>query len=243
MGTISSPIQFKGLVPVQDRLSIRSAALRQALHQFECDLRVAMPAIVVANKNGDPFNADLQTVSVQPAVQEVLLQNAIPTLATIPILDDVPFAFAGGGGWSLTFPIAIGDECLVVFSDMAFDMWWQNGGVQKQPDGALYRHDIGDGFAIFGVRSNPRALTNYSTTSTQLRSDDGTVVVDLSMGKITATTPTMKILNAGGTPQALMTDTFFQWFKTNVEPFLVSKGYSGPPIPVTGCETVILEAQ
>src|ERR1700689_2084408 len=182
---------LSGLVSVQDRLSIKSAPIRIALHQFECDLRVAIPGIVVANQNGDPFNAELQTVSVQPAVQEVLRQNAIPTLTTLPILDDVPFAFPNAGGWSLTFPIAIGDECLIVFADMAMDIWWQNGGIQKQPDGALYRHDIGDGIAIFGLRSNPRALPNYSTVSAQLRSDDGSVVIDLAETGITMTAPSI----------------------------------------------------
>ena len=186
MGTSS---QLKGLVSVQDRLSIKSAPIRLALHQFECDLRVAIPGIVVTNQNGDPFNADLQTVSVQPSVQEVLRVKAIPTLTTLPILDDVPFVFPSAGGWNLTFPIAIGDECLVIFADMAFDMWWQNGGVQKQPDGALYRHDIGDGVAIFGLRSNPRALQNYSTTSMQICSDDGTVVIDMAEAGITMRAP------------------------------------------------------
>jgi hypothetical protein len=239
MGTSS---QLKGLVSVQDRLSIKSAPIRLALHQFECDLRVAIPGIVVTNQNGDPFNADLQTVSVQPSVQEVLRVKAIPTLTTLPILDDVPFVFPSAGGWNLTFPIAIGDECLVIFADMAFDMWWQNGGVQKQPDGALYRHDIGDGIAIFGIRSNPRALVNYSTDSAQLRSDDSSVVIDLAPGQITATAPAIEVLNTGGTAQALVNQAWLTWYITNIQPFLVSKGYSGPTMPVVS-STQILKAQ
>jgi protein gp138 len=239
MGTSS---QLKGLVSVQDRLSIKSAPIRLALHQFECDLRVAIPGIVVANQNGDPFNADLQTVSVQPSVQEVLRVKAIPTLTTLPILDDVPFVFPSAGGWNLTFPIAIGDECLVIFADMAFDMWWQNGGIQKQPDGPLYRHDIGDGVAIFGVRSNPRVLQNYSTTSMQICSDDGTVVIDMAEAGITMTAPEVKILVTGGTVAPLMNKNFFDYWNTNILPFLQSKGYAGPDPPTDSIST-ILEAE
>ena len=179
------------MIPIQHRLSIRSAGINQALHEFECDLRVSMPCIVVPNQNGDPFNAELQTVSVQPSIQEVILVNAMRTPTTLPILDDVPVVFPRAGGFSLTFPVAIGDECIVVFQDMAIDNWWQSGGVQAQPDGKLYRHDIGDAVAIFGVTSNPRALANYSTSSTQLRSDDGTVVLDLALAGITVTTPAL----------------------------------------------------
>jgi hypothetical protein len=173
------------MIPIQQRLSIKTAPINQALHQFECDLRVAIPCIVVANQNGDAFNASLQTVSVQPAIQEVILVNAIRTPTTLPILDDVPILLPRAGGFSLTFPIAIGDECMVVFQDMGIDNWWQSGGVKPQPSGKLYRHDIGDAVAIFGVASNPRALAGYSTTSAQLRSDDGSTVLDLIGGKIT----------------------------------------------------------
>ena len=184
------------MIPIQQRLSIKTAPINQALHQVECDLRVAIPCIVVANPQGNPFNpggptagADgkplAPTVSVQPAIQEVILVNAVRTPTTLPILDDVPILLPRAGGFSLTFPIAIGDECMVVFQDMGIDNWWQSGGVQPQPSGKLYRHDIGDAVAIFGVASNPRALANYSTTSAQLRSDDGGTVLDLIGGKIT----------------------------------------------------------
>lgn len=182
---------MNSMLPIQHRLSVRSAAINQSLHQFECDLRVAIPCLVVANQNGDPFNATLQTVSVQPAIQEVILVNAIRTPTTLPILDDVPILIPRSGGFSLTFPIAIGDECLVIFQDMGIDNWWQSGGIQPQPDGKLYRHDIGDAVAIFGVASNPRALSEYSTTGAQLRSDDGETVIDLTEGQITMTANTV----------------------------------------------------
>ncbi len=230
------------MIPIQHRMSIRSAPIFQALHQFECGLRVAMPAIVVANPAGDPFNAELQTVSVQPAVQEVMRVNAVPTLTTLPILDDVPFVMPRAGGWGMTLPIAVGDECLVVFCDMAMDIWWQSGGVQKQPDGKLYRHDLWDGVAIFGISSNPKAIANYSTTSAQLRSDDGSVVIDLATGAVTITAAAIKALNTGGTPQKLMTDAFYQYWVTEVYPFLVSKGFAGGPAPVNS-ETTVLEAE
>lgn len=230
------------MIPIQHRLSVRSAPIRQALHQFGCALRVAIPAIVVANESGNAFNAALQTVSVQPAVQEVIRVNAAPTLTTLPILDDVPFIIPRAGNFALTLPIAVGDECLIVFGDMSADMWWQNGGVQKQPDGKLYRHDIRDGFAIFGVTSNPRALENYSTASAQLRSMDGTVIIDVAEAGVTVTAPLVKIQASGGTPQALVNAAWLTWFQTHIYPFLTGLGYGGPPQP-TASSTTILEAQ
>ena len=177
------------MLPIQHRLSVRSAPIDLALHQFECDFRCHIPAVVVENQDGNAFNPQKMTVSVQPTIKEVIRVGAVPTITTLPILDDVPIKIPTGGGWSLTFPIKIGDECELSFQDMAIDLWWQNGGVQKQPDGVLYRHDIGDAIAEFGVRSVPNVIPNYSTTSAQLRSDDGSVVVDLAMEGIKITAP------------------------------------------------------
>jgi Phage protein Gp138 N-terminal domain len=178
----------------------------------------------------------------------------IPTPVTIKPLLDVPIFMMRVPGWSITLPIAEGTECLLIFNDSCIDGWWQSGGVQPQMD--RRRHDLSDAMALFGPWSQPNVLTSYSTTSMQIRSDDLTVVVDLKPGQITVTAPTVdvaastaanitspavKILNTGGTPLALMNDTFYQWFASTVMPFLISKGFSGT-IPA-GSETTVLEAQ
>jgi hypothetical protein len=221
------------MIPIQQRLKIQTAPIRLALKQFGCELRVAIPGIVVANRDGNPFDPVKQTVSVQPAVQEVIRVAAVPTLTTLPICDDVPIQLPRAGGWALTFPIAIGDECLLVFSDMAFDHWWESGGVQKQPDGKLYRHDIGDAVAIFGITSVPRALANYSTTSAQLRSADGSVVVDLATGAITLNAASISALFGSGTAHPLMTAAWQTWFEAYVLPHIATGTIPPPPGPTT----------
>ena len=226
------------MIPIQHRLSIRSSPITLALHQFECDLRCHIPAIVVANQEGSAFNPTKMTVSVQPAIKEVIRQGAVPTLTTLPILDDVPIKIPTGGGWSLTLPIKIGDECELSFQDMAFDYWWQNGGVQKQPDGVLFRHDIGDAFAEFGVRSVPNVIPNYSISSAQLRNDAGTVLIDLASDGITLTAPSIK-LGDGSSEAALMTKNFLTFWNTDILPFLQSKGYSGPNPPANSVTTIV----
>ena len=195
-------------------------------------MRVSIPAIVVS------FDAVRQVVSVQPAIKELMRVNAVLTPTTLPILDDVPIVLPCGGGFSLTFPIEPGDECDLVFSDMGQDLWWQSGGVQQQMDGKLYRHDIGDAKAHFGLRNQTRVLANYSTSSAQLRSDDGTVLISLSAGEIDITAPSIKI-GDGGSSAALMTAKFLLYWNTNILPFLQSKGYAGPLPPLTSVTTVV----
>jgi hypothetical protein len=160
----------------------------ELLFQFSRDLRVAVPGIVQS------FNATAQTVTVQIAIREMINvitadgqggAAPVPTPTQIQILSDVPICTYGGGGFEVTLPIAIGDECLVVFGDSCMSAWWANGGVQN-PE-VSRRHNLSDGFAIIGPRSQPRKLANYSTDSLQIRSDDGNTVIDVQSGQIETT--------------------------------------------------------
>lgn len=147
-------------------------ALLAMLQGWQSGIWTACPAIIVS------FDPASETVTAQPSIQA---QNRAPdgkvSWQRLPVLVDVPVIFPSGGGFTLTFPIAAGDECLVIFASRCIDAWRQSGGVQVQPE--LRMHDLSDGFALVGVRSQPRALPNVSTTSAQLRSDDGLTYVEL----------------------------------------------------------------
>jgi hypothetical protein len=124
------------------------------------------------------FDAAAMTAVVQPSIMG--LQRAADgstKLVKMPVLADCPVIFPSGGGCTLTFPIAAGDECKISFSSRCIDAWWQSGGIQPQ---AEYRmHDLSDGFVEVGPRSQPRVLENISATATELRSDDGETKVSL----------------------------------------------------------------
>ena len=162
---------------------------KEAMH----DLRVACPGIVSS------FDADEQTVSVKLALRELILtpkkeHNMIiprPEWVEVIELQKVPICIPRAGGFSLTLPVSVGDECLVVFADACYDAWWQSGDVQNQID--KRRHDLWDGFAIIGPWSQPRKLADYSTTAAQLRSDDGSVKVEVSGNAVNITAPTVTI--------------------------------------------------
>jgi hypothetical protein len=104
----------------------------------------------------------------------------------------------------MTFPIQPGDECFVLFADTPVDVWFQNGvssgAFESSPPNpgnnpvSQRRHDVSDGIAIFGLRSKPRSLSEWSQTSMQIRSDDGSVVIDMkepnqdsTLGQVTIT--------------------------------------------------------
>jgi hypothetical protein len=167
---------------------------RALLQADRAGLWTAMPGSVVS------FDAEAVTVQVQLGLLGVVTdQTGRQSAVSIPVLPDVPVIFPGGGGATLTFPVAAGDEVLVVFASRAIDAWWQSGGVQLPFEPRL--HDLSDGFAILKPMSQARKIAAISTSTVQLRSDDGEAFVELDPAShdINATTPGAITASAGGT--------------------------------------------
>lgn len=139
-------------------------------------LWTALPGIIQSFSGGGDFPL---TCAVQPAIKVLVRQQDGSIVSTaLPLLVDCPVQFPSGGNCTLTFPVAPGDECLVVFANRCIDGWWQSGGVQEQAE--IRMHDLSDGFVLLGFRSKPRALPNVSTTATQLRSESGTTYIEMN---------------------------------------------------------------
>lgn len=103
------------------------------------------------------------------------------TNVALPVLVDCPVIFPGGGGFEFTFPIAAGDEGIVIFASRCIDAWWQNGGVQPQAE--LRMHDLSDGMFLPGMFSQARLPSPApSTTVPQLRNSDATVKIEFIGG-------------------------------------------------------------
>lgn len=135
-------------------------------------LWTALPGIVQS------VNFSKGTVEVQPSIQaRITAPDASKTWVDMPVCVDCPIVFPSGGGFTLTFPIAAGDEVLIMFASRCIDEWWQSGKVSVQSE--LRMHDLSDGFVIPGPRSRPKVIGSISTTSVQLRSDDGEAVVEI----------------------------------------------------------------
>lgn len=101
----------------------------------------------------------------------------------LPILQDCPVIFPRGGGYSLTFPIQKGDECVVFFSARSIDEFITQGKAAPAYD--LRMTDLSDGMVFVGLMSQKKPLQNISSNSCQLRSDDGKNFINISDGNIT----------------------------------------------------------
>lgn len=165
-----------GLSPAQFNFA-DTAQWKVAINQALIDLRCSIPAIVqsVDYTNNPP------TVTVQVAIKEIVKTATGPVVTTIYPIATVPIILPSAGGFSLTLPIAEGDEGLLIFCDACIDLWWTRGGVQEQLE--RRRHDISDCGFVPGMRSQMRpGIPNWSQNTAQLRTDDGTAYVELTKG-------------------------------------------------------------
>lgn len=103
-------------------------------------------------------------------------------LVDYPILIDCPVICLGGGPASLTFPIAQGDECLILFNDRDFCGWFQGSANSAVPTPRL--HSTSDGIIIVGIRSLAKVLSNYDTTRACLKNGSALVGVGPALIKV-----------------------------------------------------------
>lgn len=156
----------------RERVGDPEETFRVAFEGGQARMWTALPGIVVK------FDPARMVANIKPTIKGLMqTEKGILQWVEMPVLLDCPVVFPQGGGVTLTFPIAEGDEVLVVFASRCIDSWWQLGGVQNQAE--LRMHDLSDGFAIPGARSQPRKFA-VSTTAAQLRTDDGSAYVELN---------------------------------------------------------------
>jgi hypothetical protein len=153
------------------------------------------------------FDATKQTAQVQPLIQRLFVGDGAGTgWVDLPPCVDVPVQFPAGGPFVLTFPVAAGDECLLVFSERAIDFWWDRGGVQQPSE--VRMHDLSDAFAIVGVSSKPRFIGGDgsggpppATDATELRTRDGTVILRVDATGINLNSGTAGVARLGDSTQ------------------------------------------
>jgi hypothetical protein len=136
---------------MSERSATIAQVIRTALERHGSSLRVAMPGEVRA------FNAQTQLADVQPLLPDV----TGGLLETLPIISAVPVQFPGGGGFAETWPVTIGDPCLLVFADRSLETWISRGGVVAPLDERA--HELSDAIAILGIRSRPGALAEFDS--------------------------------------------------------------------------------
>lgn len=135
------------------------------------------------------FNSSDQTIRATINYTQTYYKQAqdgtyVPFQVPYPILVDVPVIILGGGPAALTFPIASGDECLILFNDRDLDNWY--GGASSGAVNSNRLHSFSDGLALVGFRN----ISGYDAIRALI--SNGTVMVGINPqnNKVTITNGT-----------------------------------------------------
>ena len=128
------------------------------------------------------FDSAKQTATV--AINFMRVQKDIPTedkelvdqTVNYPLLVNCPVFILFGGTGRITFPIAAGDSCLVLFCDRDIDGWYKNGATL--PPNSERVHDLNDGIALVVIKSLIAPLTGYNTSGPEISNGTAKIAVE-----------------------------------------------------------------
>lgn len=143
------------------------------LSKVKADMHCASPAIIKS------FDSSKQTITAQIAIKERIFSRGVYEHFKNGIIPDVPIFMPRSGKFVITTPIAVGDECLLIFCDTCIDAWFESGG-EENVQKFQRRHNINDCFALCGIWSQPNVVSDYSEDSLQIRTLDGNVCIDVT---------------------------------------------------------------
>lgn len=130
------------------------------------------------------FDAATQLATIKISMKQVkdVLEDGTRTLQEYPLLLECPVVVLFGGNDFLSMPIAVGDNCVVLFNDREIDQWLYHGDGQSPVTARL--HDISDAFALVGIRSLTRSIASYLANGIRLSHNNGNSKMDLKDGLI-----------------------------------------------------------
>lgn len=158
-------------------------ALMDVLNLLKKDIMLNLNCHAIAQVQS--FDSAKQTISATMMYQKTFFtkgdgETYSQVLKDYPILLDVPIVVMGGGNGHLTFPIAQGDECLILFNDRSIDNWFKSG--QVVPVASSRLHSFSDGIAIVGLNSLKNSISNYDSARAVLF--NGTTGVGVGAEKV-----------------------------------------------------------
>ena len=138
-------------IPAPDLTSVTDAVKR--------DTKITLNAVQIGIIQS--FNSEKQTASIRIAISQVkeVLPDGTRILVEYPVLLECPVFTMFGGDSFINLPIAVGDNCIVLFNDREIDNWLNTGEVQ--PGTTSRTHDVSDAIAIVGIRHYQNSITRF----------------------------------------------------------------------------------
>lgn len=117
--------------------------------------------------------------SINHSKQQVTLQLGVKRIyrsgqqVVVPPVAEVPLGVLRGGDFVITLPVAIGDQGAAFFSEREITQWMLAGHEGPVTPRRFDMHCYTDAYFLPALASSARAISNYSSTSLEIRTLDG----------------------------------------------------------------------
>jgi len=123
----------------------------------------------VIDKKLEDFQSNLHTILIAKITKvndktidakPVISRDVDGKKVDLPVFVDVPVINLSGGSSSISFPLSVGDYCLLLVVERCFDTWWNGTDFETPAD--MRMHDYSDTVALVGLNKS----LNIPTTTT-----------------------------------------------------------------------------
>jgi hypothetical protein len=173
-------------------------AVRYAVLYQLANVHTALPGIIVS------YDYTKQNAQVQPTINRTWSDG---TTIKLPVLNNVPVIFPQSGGASLTFPVNVGDPCLLIFNERSTDQWKASGGIVNPVDPRKF--DLSDGVALMGYLPFNSTFPNRSNNTDMILQYAGSSITITSTGAIKINTASTLALGTPTNELINQLNTFF----------------------------------
>jgi hypothetical protein len=147
------------------------SAIRRVVQVALTRTHAALPGVI------DAYDAATQTATVTPQVKSQHRDEEGELVAeAMPAIQGAPVFFPRAGGFSITYPLTVGDPCLILFADRDISGYLETGNREAPPTGRTHAYQ--DAIILPGLAPSGDALDPAASTSgIEIRNDDGTTVL------------------------------------------------------------------
>lgn len=206
----------------------RAELIRAAIEAAILEVRVALPGAV------QKVNDD-QTVDVLPLLKNRFIDDGGTIVQEdLPVLVSVPIATPSGGGFFASFPTAVGDTGLLIFTDFSIDQWQAKGGTTPVDPLDLRTHSLTSAVFYPGLRDSKNQLQSTSTTDMVLGKDGGSVIHIKPNGEIHVGSESAADFLAQAQKTLTELQNIVTWATSHVHPYVglapTAPGTTSPPV-------------
>ncbi|MFX0205160.1 MAG: Gp138 family membrane-puncturing spike protein [Candidatus Hodarchaeota archaeon] len=172
-----------------------SDAVRYVFKSLISEIHTALPG------KFEKYEHAKKKAEVKPLIKKVFVNDEVLEL---PVITNVPVIFPGTSDALITYPIAKGDGCLIIFSERSLERYLSSAMVDTEPQDPR-KFSLSDGIAIPGLFTfkQPGKTSKRSGADLEIIYKDTYITID-STGVLTLRTGDAAIWQ----PNVLVNDPF-----------------------------------